>query len=197
VGHDAAGLTVSVLPPRVARLSDGRIAFLLSPQERVIVGGYLAGLTDRVAPPLDDLADEDDDPVVAERDPVLARLYPDAIPGDAPASASFRDLVIRDLADLRLARLATVVETIDATTIDDAQAEAWLGALNDLRLVLGTELDVSEDDPEVIDEDDPDAERRLIYVYAAWLQDQLVEVLAGVLPDVADDDDEVAPGLPD
>ncbi len=179
---------MSVLPPRVARLSDGRIAFLLSPQERVIVGGYLAGLTDRLAPPLEDLADEDDDVPAPERDAVLARLYPDAIPSDPSASASFRDLVIRDLVDARLARLATVVETIDATTIDDAQAEAWLGALNDLRLVLGTEMDVSEDDPEVIDEHDPDAERRLVYVYAAWLEDQLVEVLAGALPDVADDD---------
>lgn len=185
---------MTALPPRVARLSDGRIAFLLSPQERVIVGGYLAGLTDRVAPPLDDPADEDDDAAVAERDPVLARLYPDAIPADPSASAAFRDLVIRDLADLRLARLATVVETIDATTIDDAQAAAWLGALNDLRLVLGTELGVAEDDPEVIAEDDPDAERRLVYAYAAWLEDQLVEVLAGALPDLADDDDAGAGG---
>jgi Domain of unknown function (DUF2017) len=203
VGHHAAGLTgVAGLPPRVARLGDGRIAFLLSPQERVILGGYLAGLTDRLAAPageLDGEPDEDlgedlvedpgeEDPTPG-RDPVIARLYPDAIPSDPAASAAFRDLVMRDLVDDRLARLATVMETIDATSLDDAQAGAWLGALNDLRLVLGTELDVTEDDLDVIDEHDPDMERKLVYGYSAWLQGQLVDVLADALPDVEDGDD--------
>ena len=186
---------MATLPPRVARLSDGRVAFLLSARERVILGGYLAGLTDRVARPVADL---DEDEPAPERDPVLARLYPDAIPEDPAASAAFRDLVVRDLVDVRLARLATVVETIDATSLDDAQAEAWLGALNDLRLVLGTELDVTEDDIGVIDDADPDAERKLVYAYAAWLQGQLVDVLSDALPDLAEDggtiDDAAAPG---
>jgi hypothetical protein len=196
---------VASLPPRVARLDDGRIAFLLSPQERVILGGYLAGLTDRVAAPVEQLDGEPDEDLgedladdldaddeldaddAATRDPVVARLYPDAIPSDPGASAAFRDLVVRDLVDERLARLATVLETIDATSLDDAQAGAWLGALNDLRLVLGTELAVAEDDVDVIDERDPDAERRLVYGYSAWLQGQLVDVLADALPDVEDD----------
>jgi hypothetical protein len=193
------------MPPRVARLGDGRIAFLLSPVERVILGGYLEGLRDRVTPPTDDEAAEDGAGTHAAfelggaapstRDPVLARLYPDAIPADPAASASYRDLVVRDLADGRLAALDTVAETIDATTLDDAQAGAWLGALNDLRLVIGTDLDVREDDPQEIGEHDPDAERRLVYGFAAWLQGELVDVLAEALPFVADevtDDDDAA-----
>jgi len=191
---------VTSLPPRVARLGDGRIAFLLSPQERVILGGYITNLTDRVSAPVEeldgepdedlgeDLADDlDADVAAAVRDRAVARLYPDAIPSDPAASAAFRDLVVRDLVDERLARLATVLETIDATSLDDAQAGAWLGALNDLRLVLGTELDVTEDDPDVIDERDPDSERRLVYGYSAWLQGQLVDVLADALPYVDDE----------
>jgi hypothetical protein len=188
---------VAGLPPRVARLDDGRIAFLLSPVERVILGGYVEGLRDRVTPPPGDDAGEDgagadaasglEGAMPATRDPVLARLYPDAIPADWAASASYRDLVVRDLADGRLAALDTVARTLDATTLDDAQAGAWLGALNDLRLVIGTELDVREDDSLEIDEHDPDAERRLVYGFAAWLQGQLVDVLADALPYVADE----------
>jgi Domain of unknown function (DUF2017) len=212
VGHDAAGLTGVVgLPPRVARLDDGRIAFLLSPAERVILGGYVEGLRDRVTPRADDAVADDDtgkdaafEPegaTPATRDPVLARLYPDAIPADPAASASYRDLVVRDLAGGRLAALDTVARTLDATTLDDAQAGAWLGALNDLRLVIGTDLDVREDDPDDIKEHDPDAERRLVYGFAAWLQGQLVDVLAEALPfvaeDAADHDDESRDGEAD
>ncbi len=178
------------IPPRVARLTDGRIAFLLTPQERLVIGGYLAGLTDRMTPPIEALGDEaapPGDDAVPPRDPVLERLYPDAVPTDPVASASFRDLVVGDLVDDRLARLATVLGTIDATPLDDADAAAWLGALNDLRLVLGTDLGVTEDDPDEIDEEDPDAEARLVYGYAAWLQGQLVDVLSDALPDVEED----------
>jgi Domain of unknown function (DUF2017) len=192
---------VAVQPPRIARLADGRISFLLSRVERVILGGYLDGLRDRLTPPADDGAldddvdsdwepatgDADDRPPAPERDPVLARLYPDAIPSDPAASASYRNLVLRDIADGRIAGLDTVVATLDATTLDDAQAAAWLGALNDLRLVIGTDLDVREDDPAEIDEHDPDAERRLVYGFAAWLQGELIDVLADALPEAADD----------
>lgn len=190
------------LPTRIARLDDGRIAFRLSPAERVILGGYLAGLRDRIAPAEDaadadgeadgDAADDDSlDAPAPARDAVRTRLDPDAIPGDPAASAAFRNLVGRELVQGRLARLDTVAETLDATTLDDAGAAAWLGALNDLRLVIGTELDIRGDDSGEIDEQDPDAERRLVYAYAAWLQDQLVGVLADALPFVPDDEDRV------
>ena len=38
-----------------------------------------------------------------------------------------------------------------------AQGDAWLAALNDVRLALGTALDVSEDMPDDVDPDDPRA----------------------------------------
>ena len=59
------------------------------------------------------------------------------------------------------------------------EAEAWLRALNDLRLVLGTRLDVQEGSLlDGIDSDDPDAAGLAVYAYLSWLQEQLVEALS-------------------
>jgi hypothetical protein len=59
-----------------------------------------------------------------------------------------------------------------------------MGVLNDLRLVLGTQLGVTDDTEAVpIDEDDPDAERRIMFAYLGWLLGQFVDVLETALPD--------------
>ena len=50
-----------------------------------------------------------------------------------------------------------------------------MGAVNDIRLVIGTKLDVSEDPSFDIDEDDPDAQAHAIYTYLGWLLEQIVE----------------------
>ena len=49
-----------------------------------------------------------------------------------------------------------------------------MGAVNDLRLVLGTRLDVSEDDHDV-DPDAPDGPARLVYHYLGWLLEEIVD----------------------
>jgi hypothetical protein len=120
-------------------------------------------------------------------DPVLARLYPPAFPDDPEAEAAFRDLVRADLEDDRRDRVAVVDETLGATSLDEAQAAAWAGVLNDLRLVLGTRLGVTDEtETRPIDEDAPDAERRIVYGYVGWLLGQFVDALAAALPDVGD-----------
>jgi hypothetical protein len=120
-------------------------------------------------------------------DPVRARLYPPAFPDDPEAEAAFRDLVRADLEDGRRDRVAVVDETLGATSLDEAQAAAWTGVLNDLRLVLGTRLGVTDEtEAHPIDEDDPDAERRIVYAYVGWLLEQFVDALAAGLPDVGE-----------
>jgi hypothetical protein len=57
------------------------------------------------------------------------------------------------------------------------QAEAWLTAVNDVRLALGTALEVSEDLPEALPPDDPRADHLPVYHWLTWLQDSLVTVL--------------------
>ncbi len=46
-------------------------------------------------------------------------------------------------------------------------------ALNSLRLVLGTRLDVGEDPPE-LDLDDPEAPMYAVYEYLAWMLEQAI-----------------------
>ena len=57
------------------------------------------------------------------------------------------------------------------------QAEAWLTAVNDVRLALGTALEVSEDMPEQLPPDDPRTDHLPVYHWLTWLQDSLVTVL--------------------
>ncbi len=134
---------------------------------------------------------DEPDPVTV--DPVLRRLYPDARPDDARASRRFRDLVRGDLDDDRRAEIAVVEATLDARSIDDAQAGAWLRVVNAVRLVLGTRLGVTEEaDAVPFDADDPDAGARLVFEWAGWLEEQLVDVLAAALPDVVEPGDEPA-----
>src|SRR5438093_542532 len=78
-------------------------------------------------------------------DPSVVRLFPAAYPADPGRDAEYRGLVHDDLLAQRLAAIDTVEATVDATRHDEEQLLAWLGALNDLRLVLGTRLDVSEE----------------------------------------------------
>ena len=55
-------------------------------------------------------------------------------------------------------------------------------ALNDLRLVLGTRLDVSEDTVEV-EPDDDDAPAYAVYGYLSYLLGEVVDALADGLGD--------------
>lgn len=123
-------------------------------------------------------------------DDIRARLYPSAVPDNPRADASYRRLVHADLEAGRRERLAVVEATLDARSLDDAQAEAWVQTLNDLRLVLGTRLEVTEaSEGAELDPEDPQAAARILYAYTGWLEGQFVDVLADALPDVPDPDD--------
>lgn len=118
--------------------------------------------------------------LLATDDPVLDRLFPSAYTDDAEASAEYARLMRDDLMAGRLSSIAVMEETIDAERLDEAQVVAWMGAINDLRLVLGTRLDVSEE-MEVEDIAPDDARYGLwhLYLWLGWLQENVVEALAG------------------
>ena len=176
------------LRPRVVRVKGGGIALRLTAPERAILGASLSELREIVGP-LAGGRPEDVGPVDAGPDPALDRLYPTAIPGDAVADAAFRDLTRADLEETRRGRIAVMEATLDAGSLDDGQATAWMGALNDLRLVLGTRLGVTdESETRPIDEDDPDADRRIVFAYLGWLLGQFVDVLEAGLPAIDDQD---------
>jgi Domain of unknown function (DUF2017) len=108
----------------------------------------------------------------------LERLFPPAY-DDAEDEAEYRRLMGDELLEGRRRALRVIEETLDEDRLTKEQAEAWLTALNDLRLVLGTRLDVTEDMLlERLRPDDPNALEISLYAYLSWLQEQLVEALA-------------------
>jgi hypothetical protein len=114
----------------------------------------------------------------APEDPSLERLFPPAY-DDAQDEADYRRLMGDELLEGRRRALRVVEETLDQDRLTREQAEAWLTGLNDLRLVLGTRLDVTEEMLlERLRPDDPNAFELSLYAYLSWLQEQLVEALA-------------------
>ena len=114
-------------------------------------------------------------------DPDLRRLFPPAYGDDPEAEAQYRLLVGEGLAAGRARALETVRETAARDLLTAEEANAWLTALNDARLVLGTRLDVSEEMDWDVDPDDPRAPHLAVYAYLSWLQEQLVAALAGAV----------------
>jgi hypothetical protein len=121
--------------------------------------------------------------ILSSDDPALSRLFPPGYGNDAERNQEFEQLVRGDLLDHRMTSIEVMEATIDARRVDEDQLLAWLGAINDLRLVLGTSLEVTEDDAAEIPDTDPQAGAYALYYYLGWLEEQVVEELAaGVDP---------------
>ncbi|MET7332815.1 DUF2017 domain-containing protein [Nonomuraea sp. NPDC005650] len=117
----------------------------------------------------------------APSDPVLARLFPSAYE-DAKDSMEFRRYTEATLRDGKRADAQTVFDTARSgrAELTPEQAQAWLRSLNDVRLTLGTKLDVTEevhDEIAVMSEDDPRYPAYLTYDWLTYLQDSLVRAL--------------------
>jgi hypothetical protein len=109
-------------------------------------------------------------------DPRVRRLYPAAYADDAAKEDEYRRLTHEELRSARLANVDTVEASIDASTLTEEQLTAWMQAINSLRLVLGTLLDITDDDQELgFDPDDPEARTQALYGYLGGLLDEIVD----------------------
>ncbi|MEY2565745.1 MAG: hypothetical protein QOE35_274 [Actinomycetota bacterium] len=152
-----------MLGRRVKRTRRGEFQLRLPPEERELLRDLPAQLRD----------------VLASDDPALRRLFPPAYKDDPALEAEYRHFMGDDLLATHTKSLQAMEDTIDAEVVDEDQLVGWLGALNDLRLVLGTRLDVTEDmyDHEM-DPGDPRAPAFAMYTYLGWLQEQVVDALS-------------------
>lgn len=128
-----------------------------------------------------------DGPVKKPDNPALARLFPDAY-GDADEAGEFRRLTEPDLREGKRATARLVLDTLRdyrpgaKLSLDGDQARAWLGAVNDVRLVLAVWLEIEDDDDnpfERIDEKDDRYEIVVMYHWLGALVEWLVEALMG------------------
>lgn len=160
--------------PRVVREKDGRFRLELPPEERDVLRTLPAQLRE--------LLGEDEGGGAA--DPSLRRLFPPAYADDPEREAEFREMVRDELLEGKLAAIATMESTIDAERLTEDELLAWLGALNDLRLALGTRLDITEETDFEDFEGDPREGVAALYWYLGALEEDVVEALSaeGTLP---------------
>ena len=110
-------------------------------------------------------------------DPSLRRLFPTAHE-DPEREGEYRELTRGQLVTGRQRSLEVLEATADSRLLTPEEADAWLRALNDARLVLGTRLDITEDyDWDALDTTTPRAPELALYAYLSWLQEQLVEAM--------------------
>jgi hypothetical protein len=143
----------------------------LEPAEAQIVGLLLDQLEQLLT------ADED-----WSSDPVLARLLPDGHRGDPRLAADYRELTESALRSGKADDLATVRATLPPSggdvRLDPDQAGAWLRTTNDLRLALGTRLEITEDTEPPDDPTTEEGQQLAVYYWLTALQGSLVDALA-------------------
>ena len=126
-----------------------------------------------------DLAEQFRSVLAADADPDLRRLYPTPYADDAERDTEYAELVHDDLLQTRLDAIERLVESATESSIDDEQLAAWMQVLNGLRLLLGTRLDVSEEDQ--FDPEAPDAPSRALITWLGFLLEEAVESAAAGL----------------
>ncbi|MGH8775472.1 MAG: DUF2017 family protein [Jiangellaceae bacterium] len=157
------------------RRRGGGIDVQLSEEEREVLAHVVGQLREVM------LADSDD--------PALRRLFPPAYADDPEKEAGYQVLARDELLESRLEAIDVVEASVAAESLDPEQAAAWMGAMNALRLVLGTRLDVSEDELPHVEPDDPELAAWVLYDFLSQLVAELVDALSGALPPGSDEPD--------
>ena len=112
-------------------------------------------------------------------DPVARRLYPSAYLDDEEASREFDEVVHDDLLERRMAAIATFERTVRADHVTEDELIDWLAALNDVRLVLGVRLAVTEESTGADFAGDEETETAFeLYRYLSYLEEHVVEALS-------------------
>lgn len=134
-------------------------------------------------------------PTTAPEDPVLARFFPTAYPDDDEAAGDFRRFTEGTLRDGKARAAACLIDTLEEAGLPEDDLEdiyidveldqeaslTWLRAFNDIRLAIGTRLDLADGDEKFWDslpEDDPRVHVHDIYAFLTFLQETLVQALA-------------------
>ncbi|QHC20868.1 DUF2017 domain-containing protein [Streptomyces sp. GS7] len=191
-------------------LPDGGAAVPLDEVEISILRSLAVQLLELVGPGAEPADGDDSDDLLASifsdgpseppADPVLARLFPDAyggpdlVPDDdvRAASAEFRRYTENDLRARKREDALALIRALDALgsgkggavlRLKPEECRQWLGGLNDLRLAIGTRLEVTDEDDggELLRLPDSDPRKPMVlaYLWLGGLQETLVEALTG------------------
>jgi hypothetical protein len=152
---------------RLVRRRGGRYELKLDATERAVLAHVAGQLREAILTGTDD--------------PVLRRLFPPAYVENPEKEAGYQALARDELLEARLESLDQLEAALDDPVMDAERAGSLLRSCNALRLVLGTRLDVGEEDEPVIDPDDPEAPTWALYYFLSGLVGELVDALAADL----------------
>ncbi|MFN8017525.1 MAG: DUF2017 family protein [Acidimicrobiales bacterium] len=155
-------------PRLLKRRADGTFELRLDADGREVLALLLGQLQQQVAEHPDD--------------PSLYRLQPTAYMHDPDADAAYRLLAGEELRASREAAIEIVLASASKDRLTEDELWAWLRALNAVRLVAGTRLDISDDDPPRPDLDALDDATRSLWAVYEWttaLQAEVVLALQG------------------
>jgi Domain of unknown function (DUF2017) len=111
---------------------------------------------------------------------LVQRLFPAAYPEDEEKEAEYQRLMREELVASRLSAIETVKEVLDPERtglLDEGQTIAFMQSVNAVRLVLGTMLDITDD--ETADEaDDSDTPEHQLYDFLSWILEWTVQSLS-------------------
>jgi hypothetical protein len=150
-------------PRRRVLSRQGRYVLRLDERERALIRELLGDLRKLLE--------------LSPSDPRVRRLYPAAYADDPELEDEYQRLTLQELRSGRLASLDAVEASVDAEVLDADQLTAWMQAVNALRLILGTMLDITDDDQEMnFDPSHPEARTIALYGYLGGLLDEIVDV---------------------
>ena len=120
---------------------------------------------------------------IPKSDHVMQRLFPRAHEDDEE-ERSYQDLVGNELHRTKLDALRSVDEALGAegeldVILSPAAADDWLRLLNDVRLAIGSRLEVDEDKMgRTYDPSDPEAPALSVLHWLGWFQGSILEEMA-------------------
>jgi hypothetical protein len=123
-------------------------------------------------------------------DATMRRLLPDFVKDDQPgredqadSNSVLRNLHEPEIIDVKIAAAQRLLDTLPdgggPLELTEADAEAWTAAVNDIRLALGTMLEIGPDVPDRLPTGHPMATHLEVYQWLTVLQEYLVLGLMG------------------
>jgi hypothetical protein len=111
-------------------------------------------------------------------------LFPAAYRDDPLMSLEFERTMGEAPKNGKLEALATLERTAGSEELSEDEFLSWMGAVNDMRLVLGTRIEVSEESTdEDYPEDDPDHVSYVVYRFLTDLEGEMLYALGELDPE--------------
>ncbi|MCL5077540.1 MAG: DUF2017 domain-containing protein [Actinobacteria bacterium] len=111
---------------------------------------------------------------VVSESPIAKRIFPTAYNNSPEMELDFEKLTREPLMNHHQENLSLFERSLFKNEINQEEVLAWISALNNMRLILGTALDIQEDQ-EIPKETDPNYEGYLVYDLITYLQGALIE----------------------